>query len=288
MFGYIRPFKPEMKVREFELYKAVYCGLCHTLGKRGSFFARLLLNYDDTFLVLLSMSLSDVCGGFTKYACPVKCFTKRMCCRSGEDMEFACDSAVILGYYKLRDDIKDASGFKKIPALLCMPFVSPMFKKAAKRCPETAADAGQFISDQEKAEKAGAGIDAAADPTAKMTAKLVLGAARGRANERVLERMGYFLGRWVYFADALDDLASDLESGSYNPFVSAYELRKGDKLDGARTHIKPLMNQCLYEIAAAFELIDIKQCRTILANIFYLGLPDVQKRLLAGEKLKPI
>lgn len=288
MFGYIRPYKPEMKVRELDLYRAAYCGLCHTLGKRCSFFARLLLNYDDTFLVLLSLSVSDGCEGFGRYACPVRFFTKRTCCRTGEDMEFAADSSVILAYHKLRDDIHDSHGLKKIPTVLAMPFVTPIFKKAAKRRPEITSAAERFISDQNKAEFSFAGIDAAADPTARMTAKLVLGAARGRANEKALERMGYFLGRWVYFADALDDLERDLESGNFNPFVKAFGICKGDKLDASRDRIKPLMNQCLFEIAAAFELLKIKKCRTILTNIIYLGLPDVQRRLLRGEKPKPI
>ena len=34
MFGYVRPRKDELKVRDWEAYQAVYCGLCHTLGRR--------------------------------------------------------------------------------------------------------------------------------------------------------------------------------------------------------------------------------------------------------------
>ena len=33
MFGYIKPFKPELKVREFDTYQAFYCGLCRQLCK---------------------------------------------------------------------------------------------------------------------------------------------------------------------------------------------------------------------------------------------------------------
>ena len=31
--------------------------------------------------------------------------------------------------------------------------------------------------------------------------------------------MGYIAGKWVYLADALDDLESDLKKKSYNPFL---------------------------------------------------------------------
>ena len=31
MFGYIAVNKPELKIREFDRYRAWYCGLCHAL-----------------------------------------------------------------------------------------------------------------------------------------------------------------------------------------------------------------------------------------------------------------
>ena len=33
VFGYLKPDKPELKIREYEEYKSVYCGLCKYLGK---------------------------------------------------------------------------------------------------------------------------------------------------------------------------------------------------------------------------------------------------------------
>ena len=53
MFGYIRPQKGELLVREFEQYRGVYCGLCKQLGKSYGFAARMTLSYDCTFLGLL-------------------------------------------------------------------------------------------------------------------------------------------------------------------------------------------------------------------------------------------
>jgi hypothetical protein len=41
MFGYVRPYRDELKVKDYELYRAVYCGLCHSLksaaAPRGAF-----------------------------------------------------------------------------------------------------------------------------------------------------------------------------------------------------------------------------------------------------------
>lgn len=49
MFGYVRPNRDELKVRELRDYEALYCGLCRALGRRHGFFARFFLNYDFTF-----------------------------------------------------------------------------------------------------------------------------------------------------------------------------------------------------------------------------------------------
>ena len=48
MFGYVRPFKGEMLVKEYDAYKGVYCQLCRALGKYYGFPMRLTLSYDCT------------------------------------------------------------------------------------------------------------------------------------------------------------------------------------------------------------------------------------------------
>ena len=53
MFGYVRPYKPELKVRDYESFRAMYCGLCRTLRKRHGVTGRLTLSYDMTFLATL-------------------------------------------------------------------------------------------------------------------------------------------------------------------------------------------------------------------------------------------
>ena len=59
MFGYVRPYVPELKVKENELYNAVYCGLCRSMGKTTGTASRLSLSYDMVFLALVR---SAYCG----------------------------------------------------------------------------------------------------------------------------------------------------------------------------------------------------------------------------------
>ena len=69
MFGYVRVDKPELKVKEYEMYKAVYCSLCKSLGKHYGILSRFTLSYDFTFLALLNMSLKDGCNIIEQKRC---------------------------------------------------------------------------------------------------------------------------------------------------------------------------------------------------------------------------
>ena len=66
MFGYVRPYKSELLVREYEQYKSVYCELCRELGKSYGWTARFTLSYDCTFYALLSLSLIHISARFLR------------------------------------------------------------------------------------------------------------------------------------------------------------------------------------------------------------------------------
>ena len=58
MYGYVRTHAPELKVREQEYYRAVYCGLCRTMGKCTGQCSRMTLSYDFTYFALVRMALT--------------------------------------------------------------------------------------------------------------------------------------------------------------------------------------------------------------------------------------
>ena len=69
MFGYVRPLKGELKINEYEEYKAVYCTLCKSIAKHYGRLQSFFLSYDLTFYVLLSLN-----EGFEeKNKCCVNC-----------------------------------------------------------------------------------------------------------------------------------------------------------------------------------------------------------------------
>ena len=131
MFGYIKPFRPELKIREEEEYRAIYCGLCRELGKSFGIFAKMTLSYDFAFLAMFIISASkDICPSFEHCSCIAHPFKKHCSCAKNSATEFAAKAAMILTYYKIKDDIADKGLLKKAVALLLLPFASAARKKA--------------------------------------------------------------------------------------------------------------------------------------------------------------
>ncbi len=136
MFGYIRPYKPEMLIRDFEQYRGVYCGLCKQLGKSYGVAARAALSYDCTFYAIYLMSVASgaCCAGFHQSRCVVNPLKK--CTYCAEDLpalKMAAALSAIMTYYKIKDDWADGSGLQKLRAVFARPF----FSRARKRLPET-------------------------------------------------------------------------------------------------------------------------------------------------------
>ena len=90
MFGYVRPYRGELKVRELEAYQSLYCGLCHTMGRRYGFLARFLLNYDFTFLAMLLTPGENLPATERRrcVACPLR---GKEVCPSNSGLEIAAD-----------------------------------------------------------------------------------------------------------------------------------------------------------------------------------------------------
>ena len=266
MFGYIRTHRPELKVREDEIYKGIYCSLCRELGRRYGVLSRMFLSYDATFLALAVLSLSDDKISFEQKRCPFNPAKKcHFCTQQPDAIAFAADVSVLLLYHKIRDDIQDSTLFKALLFRILLIFVVRPFKKAKKYRPDAAEQIALYIERQNAVEeKQSPHVDEAAEPTALLLQSLYATGETDDDQKRVRERIGYCIGRWIYLIDAFDDIEKDRKSGNYNPFLLSgqdnYEKIKGDLLMTAG------------EAANAFELLNVRKFAPILSNVIYDGL----------------
>lgn len=288
MFGYVKMWKPELKMAEYEQYQGVYCSLCKQLGRRYGLPARMTLSYDFTLLALLGMALTPDCPGFEKSRCSFHPGKKCLRCRESAPLLLAADAAVLMTYHKLHDTIADSGFWKGLSARLLLPFASHYARKAARLRPDLAAEMAGFMERQQALEKAGtASIDAAAAPTADMLATLAELCAVSEEQKELLRRFGYCLGRWIYLMDAVDDLEQDAAGGGYNPYLLSLHIKAGDvaAMAEARDYALLTLNACLAECETAYHLLDRYHFDGILQNILQLGMPAEQRRVTAAGRM---
>lgn len=283
MFGYLQPKRDELRVREYELYKSVYCGLCRHLGKDYGIISRLTLSYDCTVFAMLAMSLcSDKCHVSRKCCVcnPVKkCF---FCDCEGESLRFAGAVSVIMTYYKLEDTVRDSGFFKKTVAVILRAVFHRNYQKAAKAYPKIDSVVDKMMKEQLKAENQDSSIDRSAEPTAHLVSDLCNMISQNSPDDsqhRVLEVFGYFIGRWIYITDAADDLEKDIRHNNFNPFRQKYNDCGGD-IRETMEYCNSVLNMTAAQIVAAYDLLELNSYKEILDNVIYDGLSFQQKRCL--------
>lgn len=282
MFGYLMPYKPEMKIKHYDLYKSVYCGLCKVLGKQYGLLSRLTLSYDCTVLTVLGLSLNQekVCAKKGRCVCnPLK---KCVFCHGEENGVFKTASAVsvIMTYYKLEDTIADSKGIKRFGAKLLHGLFSRCHKKAAADFPKIEQLTVSMMNEQRIAEQERAGIDHAAQPSADMIAGICMCLNDEPSLQPILKEFGYYVGRWIYLMDAADDLEKDKKHHAFNPFLQA-EISKQNIND----YCNGVLNASAARAVAAFNLLDLRDdFAAVLENILHDGIAAVQKKCLYEEQ----
>lgn len=274
MFGYVRPFEPELRVKELDAYKAVYCGLCGQLGRSFGPVARLTLSYDFAFLAMLHGAVNGGTPAPLRRRCYVNPLKKVPVCTGGEALELGADIAAIMLYYKLLDNIQDGGFFAKVGWSCLRPAAGQARKKAAARRPAQEAVIAEGIARQSRVERdATESLDAASEPTAALMGGLFRLLTEREREQRVLERLGYLIGRYVYVCDALDDLEKDLRSGGYNPIALRYRLtREGGGRETARQGAVESLYMTIGEAEKTLALLELHDFAPIIRNVVAMGL----------------
>lgn len=286
MFGYVLPDKPNMLIKDFNFFKAYYCGLCKAIGGEYGQRARFATNYDSTFLLAFAHSVLGVEPQFQEEGCILNPLKKRQSITASALAKEVADITVLLTYYKADDDVFDEGGLKKRAARLLLKQAK---RKAVKRQPVI----DKIISDSylrlRKLEQENSSeIDVVADCFAGMLSGVVGHLLGGSATKEVCA-LSYNLGRWIYLADAVDDLEKDAAGGRYNPIIAMLGpfTSKQRYLKENAAELEFLLYTAYNAVVDYYNLIDVKVGEGVLSNIIYLGLKNQTEIILEGaEKCK--
>ena len=287
MFGYVRVKKAELKVKEYELYRSTYCGLCRSMGKCTGQCSRMTLSYDFAFLALLRTAMRNDELSFDRKRCIAHPLQKKPYMKNNPTLEYCAGAAALLNYHKLRDDLLDEKGLKKLRAAALMPLVAHSRKKALKQgLTELDKKIESRLCELGNTERSGeASVNTPATVFGELLGDIVSYGFEG-ADRRIAHSLGVAVGKWIYIADALDDWEEDGEKGRYNPFISLYSKDKPSEED--LTGIKIALKNELCSAESAFDLIEFQSAdiKNVIANILYLGLPDRIEEITDKKKNK--
>ncbi|MDR1734797.1 MAG: DUF5685 family protein [Oscillospiraceae bacterium] len=273
MFGYVQIHKPELRCREYEQYRGVYCSLCRVLGWRYTPVARLFLNYDAAFYALLSLSVSAQCPQFKQTVCTVNPLKRCMKCASPVFAK-AADLLMLMAYHKWRDALTDEPWYLKALICLLWPFMALAYRKAVRKEPAMAAVLRKTMAAQRLTEQENASPDAAAHPSAYALGELFAGI------HPELRHLGYLLGRWVYLTDAAEDVQKDKKYGRFNPFLTCESRGTQDSTSYKEELLNASADALLTEYARIENLGILKRFAPIIDNVLTLGTENAQRRVL--------
>ena len=278
MFGYIKPLPCKLSNEEQKLYKAIYCGLCHSLGEICSQPARFTLNYDFVFLALIRMAATNEVPTLTIGRCPSHPMKGCLYVKDSPSLNYCAALSVLLGYESIQDKLIDDKGFKHFSAKLCLVPYRKFLKKASKYHDLPIGSVHFHLEKLHQLENENCKHP---DLAAKIFGDLLQDVSIYGIEDDLLQfaigKIMFHIGKWIYLIDAADDFEKDKQNGTYNPFLP----------DGPNKEL--LANTLQWQLYNCDSIIDKLPCNDIriqnlIKNILFYGTDAVAKSVLFPSK----
>lgn len=273
MFGYVVVNKEELKIKEWNRYRAYYCGLCHSLKEVAGTKARLSVSYDMTFMTMLLDDLYDCEKKEGQCRCVVHPVKKHAYIKSEASL-YAAKMNILLCYDKLLDDWKDD---RNAAAVLAAAVLRKVRMKISREYPRQTKAVEQYIEKLHACEeKREANLDVSAGLTGEMLAELFCW--KEDEWQKDLRGLGFYLGKFIYLMDAFEDMEKDNKRGNYNPFLLSRGKIKNEEL------AEQSLNMMAASAAECFERLPLVENLEILRNILYAGIWGKYERVKAKRE----
>ncbi len=286
MFGYVKPFVPELKIIENQYYKAAYCGLCRAMRNETGIISRMTLSYDITFLALVRLALLPETPSFVKKRCFVHPMKKKTVMERCDSLIYSAHVGTLLTYHKICDDITDERGAKKVKAKILRLLFSSSYKQAKKGYEELDLMIENKLDELHSLENEK--IRSADRPAAifgSLMAYVTSFGIKNEENKRVAAAIGNSVGKFIYIADALDDIEEDRKKKGYNPFLLLFD---GNLLDGEKKlDIEGAIGGILKKASNALDLAPLdgrRDLEGLIRNIITIGMTKVIEGILFPER----
>ena len=277
MFGYVVVNKPEMNFKEFDVYHAYYCGLCKTLKNSYGLRAQAALNFDMNFLAILLSGLYEPKLEMKNARCVMHPLKKHQECYN-EFVDYAAKMTIVLTYFKCEDDWLDE---QKLSKQMYKKLINKAYSKVKEEYYDKVSNIEKCLHKINEYEKQDFNN---LDEVSKCFGEVMGLICAYKEDEWYSElyQLGFYLGRFIYFIDAYEDIEDDLEKGTYNPLKELYQTKQFEE------KCKDILELMISEATLAFERLPIIENATIIRNILYSGVwtkyEMIKKKRMEGRK----
>ena len=287
MFGYVTPCKMELKIKDYEKFKAYYCGLCKSIKNNVGNVPRASLNYDMTFLAILLDSLNNDKTIYTKQTCAIHGFKKKIVITDNSCLKYAAFCNTALSYYKFLDNINDDNSVKS-------KVFSLIFKRYLKKTPSNLRGHLIYINNtlnqlyKFESNPENKSIDHLSHPFAELTG-FILSSYENNKNKNNLYWLGYNLGKWIYIIDAWDDLEKDIMNKKFNAINSCFNkdnIPYSEFSKQIEDRIDFMLGTCAAQCIDFFNKLSLKKNEDLLYNILQYGLLEKMDKVFKRSVYK--
>ena len=248
MDGRMRPYLPELTIRDYNIYQWYLRGVQYQLNTTYGLYSCSQLQHNGVLFALLSDSLAGREATCKKVRLPwTLCWRPMMCQTQG--IRLAAQVEVLLGWHKLQDRRCDELPFKqRVKRTIDRILLRRAYEKAVKENP---ALERLFEQEQEQA-----------------IVQMNLNAKNYTEAAEPMRYIGSCIGRVFYLLDKAGRVTGDKRVGRYNVYLVNGVEDPGAALENARRQSLAVAN----DLVRAYGMLDVKLNKSLIDNIMILGL----------------
>lgn len=279
MFGYLRPNREELKLKDHRKYMSYYCGLCNAIRRNYGIMWTLFLNYESAYLLLFLESYMKNDTEKIEFRCQMNPLKKVRVAIDTVNLDYVAFVNMLLLEMKLEDDELDE---KKHIQKILKSFLN--HKKQYKQMKDVHYDLVKDLKRQSRIlielEKAKGSIDSCADTTAEMLVAIIKYWYQINNADYVVEKsivkLHYYIGKLIYILDAYEDFEKDRKKMQFNPMLYMDKEENYDKVIKKTRTIINLLNYCIKDRLTKIEFNTNKE---IMQNVLTHGIEQAINRI---------
>ena len=270
MKGRMRPYLPELTIRDYNTYQWYQRGVRRQLYTTYGLYSCYGLRYNGVLFAVLADSLAGRPATCKRMREPGTLVWRQMMCQT-QGIRLAAQVEVMMGWHKLQDRRWDE-----------LPLRSQLFRAVdhalLRRAYEKAVNENPALERLFGQEQAQAVVQmnlnaknygVAAEPMSNIYGALYSTLATDDPSQRKSMRyIGSCIGRVFYLLDKAGRVAGDKRAGRYNVYLVNGVEDPGAALENARRQSLAAAN----DLVRAYGMLDVKLNKSLIDNIMILGL----------------